>query len=156
MTDGTLVARRARLVLDNGAYSADAPFFPQLAAMMAVGPYRVPHVSVDATSPTRTRRRPGSVRAPTAPQACWALEQHMDSVAERSASIRSSCAGATSSARATRAPTRQVFDPIGAAETLERAAEMIGYGRELPDDEAIGVACGWWPSFGMPRAPTSS
>jgi CO/xanthine dehydrogenase Mo-binding subunit len=33
-------------------------------------------------------------------------------------------------------------------ETLERAVEMIGYGRELPEDEAIGVACGWWPCFG--------
>ena len=46
--------------------------------------------------------------------------------------------------------TRQVFTPIAAAETLERAVEMIGYGRELPEDEAIGVACGWWPSFAMP------
>ena len=33
-------------------------------------------------------------------------------------------------------------------ETLERAVEMIGYGQELPENEAIGVACGWWPSFG--------
>ena len=53
-------------------------------------------------------------------------------------------------------PTRQVFGPLAMTETLERAAEMIGYGRELPDDEAIGVACGWWPSFAMPRARTSS
>ena len=35
-------------------------------------------------------------------------------------------------------------------ETLERAAKMVGYGQELPDGEAIGVACGWWPSFGIP------
>ena len=33
-------------------------------------------------------------------------------------------------------------------ETLERAVELIGYDQELPDDEAIGVACGWWPCFG--------
>jgi CO/xanthine dehydrogenase Mo-binding subunit len=26
---------------------------------------------------------------------------------------------------------------------------MIGYGGELPANEAIGVACGWWPSFGV-------
>ena len=43
-------------------------------------------------------------------------------------------------------PTRQVFDEVGVRETLERAVEMIGYDRELPDDEAIGVAVGWWPS----------
>ena len=24
---------------------------------------------------------------------------------------------------------------------------MIGYGEELPQDEAIGFSCGWWPSF---------
>ena len=35
--DGTLVARRGSLVIDNGAYTADAAFFPQLAAMHAVG-----------------------------------------------------------------------------------------------------------------------
>ena len=39
-------------------------------------------------------------------------------------------------------------------ETLERAVELIGYGQELPEDEAIGVACGWWPCFGERRAPT--
>ena len=32
-------------------------------------------------------------------------------------------------------------------ETLEKAVEMIGYGQELPEDEAIGVAVGWWPCF---------
>ena len=43
-----------------------------------------------------------------------------------------------------------MFEEIGAAETLEKAVELIGYGRELPEDEAIGVAVGWWPSFGIP------
>ena len=147
--DGTLVARRARMVLDNGAYAADAPFFPQMAAMMAVGPYNVQHVFVDASLAYTNTTPSGSVRAPTAPQACWALEQHMDSIAaelgidpvelRRKNVVREGDEG----------PTRQVFDPIGAAETLERAVEMIGYGRELPEDEAIGVATGWWPSFGI-------
>ena len=35
-------------------------------------------------------------------------------------------------------------------ETLERAVELITPDGELPDDEAIGVSCGWWPSFGNP------
>ena len=81
--DGTIVARRGRMILDNGAYSADAPFFPQLAAMMAVGPYKVENVFVDASLAYTNTTPSGSVRAPTAPQACWALEQHMDSVAEQ-------------------------------------------------------------------------
>jgi CO/xanthine dehydrogenase Mo-binding subunit len=42
-----------------------------------------------------------------------------------------------------------VFEKVGIKETLERAVELIGYGQELPEDEAIGVACGWWPCFGV-------
>ena len=44
----------------------------------------------------------------------------------------------------------QVFEDVGIKEALEAATSMIGYGQDLPDDEAIGVACGWWPSFGLP------
>jgi CO/xanthine dehydrogenase Mo-binding subunit len=47
-------------------------------------------------------------------------------------------------------PTRQIFDEIGMKQTLERAVEMIGYDRELPEDEAIGVAVGWWPCMPAP------
>jgi CO/xanthine dehydrogenase Mo-binding subunit len=46
-------------------------------------------------------------------------------------------------------PTRQVFEKLGMKETLELAVELIGYERELPAGEAIGVACGWWPCFGV-------
>ncbi|HEX2587705.1 MAG TPA: xanthine dehydrogenase family protein molybdopterin-binding subunit [Gaiellales bacterium] len=147
--DGSIVARRARVILDNGAYGADAPFFPQLAAMMAVGPYKVENVFVDASLAYTNHTPSGSVRAPTAPQACWAVEQHMDAVAaklgldpvefRRKNIVRNGDEG----------PTRQVFEDIGAAETLELAAELIGYGKELPEDEAIGFAVGWWPSFGL-------
>ena len=149
MKDGTLVARRARLILDNGAYSADAPFFPQLAAMIAVGPYKVPNVFVDASLAYTNTTPSGSVRAPTAPQACWAVEQHMDSVADQLGIDPLELRRKNVVREGDEGPTRQVFDPIGAAETLEKAAEMIGYGRELPDDEAIGIACGWWPSFSI-------
>ena len=47
-------------------------------------------------------------------------------------------------------PTGQVMERIGAVETLEAAAEAVGWGRDLPADEAIGIATGWWPSFPGP------
>ncbi|HEU0194811.1 MAG TPA: xanthine dehydrogenase family protein molybdopterin-binding subunit [Gaiellales bacterium] len=148
--DGTLIARRARLVLDNGAYSADASFFSQLAAMMAVGPYRIPHVSVDASLAYTNTSPSGSVRAPSAPQACWAVEQHMDELAARLAIDPVELRRRNIVREGDEGPTRQVFKAIGAAETLEQAVQAIGYGRELPEDEAIGVACGYWPSFANP------
>ena len=147
--DGSIVSRRGRLILDNGAYGADAPFFPQLAAMMAVGPYKVENVFVDASLAYTNTTPSGSVRAPTAPQACWAVEQHMDSVAEKLGMDPVEFRRMNIVRNGDEGPTRQVFEDIGAAETLEQAVEMIGYGKELPEDEAIGVAVGWWPSFGI-------
>ena len=65
----------------------------------------------------------------------------------RSGSTRSSCAAARWSRRAPSRATGQVLERIAMKETLERAVELIGPADELPDDEAIGVACGWWPCF---------
>src|SRR5436305_839376 len=144
-----IVAGRARVILDNGAYGADAPFFPQLAAMMAVGPYKVENVFVDASLAYTNTTPSGSVRAPTAPQACWAVEQHMDAVASKLGMDPVEFRRRAIVHEGDEGPTRQVFQDIGAAETLERAVELIGYGRDLPPDEAIGVAVGWWPSFGI-------
>ncbi len=148
--DGTITARRARLLVDNGAYGEDEPWLGQLAAMLVVGPYRVPDLEVTAEVVYTNTQPSGSVRAPTGPAVCWAVEQHTDVIAEalhldpiefrRRNLVREGDEG----------PTRQVFERIGALETLESAATAVGWGRELPAGEAIGIACGWWPSFPGP------
>ncbi len=148
--DGRLVARKARLVLDKGAYCGEGGFLGQMAAMHACGPYQIDHIFVESHLNYTNNQPSGSVRAPTAPQVCWGLEQHMDEVAARSAWIPSSSAGARSSRRAPRARRGRSSTRSAIKQTLERAVEMIGYGRELPDDEAIGVAVGWWPCMPAP------
>ena len=47
-SDGRIVSRTGSVLIDNGAYTADAVFFPQLAAMHVAGPYRVPNLAVEA------------------------------------------------------------------------------------------------------------
>jgi CO/xanthine dehydrogenase Mo-binding subunit len=42
-----------------------------------------------------------------------------------------------------------VLEQITMGEVLERAVALVGYDAELPQDEAIGVAVGWWPCFSM-------
>ena len=150
MRDGRIVARKASLVLDKGAYCGEGGFLGQMAAMHACGPYRIDAIAVEARLNYTNNQPSGSVRAPTGPQVCWGLEQHMDEVAaaidmdpvelRRRALIEEGAEG----------PTRQVFDQLGVKQTLERATEMIGYGRDLPEDEAIGVAVGWWPCMPAP------
>ncbi|MGZ4152365.1 MAG: xanthine dehydrogenase family protein molybdopterin-binding subunit, partial [Actinomycetota bacterium] len=148
--DGRLVARKARLVLDKGAYCGEGGFLGQMAAMHACGPYVIDHVFVESYLNYTNHQPSGSVRAPTAPQVCWALEQHMDEVAAELGIDPVELRRRTLIEKGAEGPTRQVFDEVGIKQTLERAVEMIGYGRELPDDEAIGVAVGWWPSMPAP------
>ena len=146
--DGTLVARRARLVLDKGAYCGEGGFFAQMAAMHACGPYRIENIDVHSYLNYSNTQPSSSIRAPTAPQVCWALEQHMDELARALELDPVELRRRTLIEEGDEGPTRQVFGKLGMKETLERAVELIGYGSELPDDEAIGVACGWWPCFG--------
>jgi CO/xanthine dehydrogenase Mo-binding subunit len=148
--DGHIVARRAKLVLDKGAYSGEGGFLGQMAAMHACGPYVIDHVFVEAHLNYTNNQPSGSVRAPTAPQVCWGLEQHMDEVAAAIGMDPVELRRRTLIEEGAEGPTRQVFDKVGVRDTLEKAVEMIGYGRELPDDEAIGVAVGWWPTMAAP------
>ena len=79
--DGTLVARRGRLVLDGGAYCGEGGSSPRWRPC-ACGPYAIENVNVESTLAYTNNQPSGSIRAPTAPQVCWALEQHMDELAE--------------------------------------------------------------------------
>ena len=147
-SDGTLTARRAKILIDNGAYTADAGFFPELAGMHAIGPYRLPAVDIQAHLAYTNHQPSGSVRAPTAPQANWALESHMDELARTIGMDPLAFRHHNIVQDGDTTATGQVLDPHGAPQCLSTAAELIGYGRELPADEAIGFAIGWWPSFG--------
>jgi CO/xanthine dehydrogenase Mo-binding subunit len=146
--DGTLVARRGRLVLDKGAYCGEGGFFAQMAAMHACGPYQIENIRIESSLNYSNTQPSSSIRAPTAPQVCWALEQHMDALASALDLDPVELRRRTLIEEGAEGPTRQVFEELGMKETLEKAVELIGYGKELPDDEAVGVACGWWPCFG--------
>ena len=150
-SDGTILARRARLVIDSGAYCGEGGFFAQMAAMHAHGPYELGSVDIESSLVYSNNQPSSSIRAPTAPQVCWALEQHMDELAEalglEPVELRRRTLIETGSVTA----TGQVLERIAMKETLDRAVELIGAGDELPENEAIGVACGWWPCFADER-----
>ena len=48
--DGTLVARRGRVILDKGAFCGEGGFFAQMAAMHMCGPYVIENVRVESSS----------------------------------------------------------------------------------------------------------
>jgi CO/xanthine dehydrogenase Mo-binding subunit len=148
--DGTLLGRRARILLDCGAYASDTPTLGQVAAMMIAGPYRIPDVDIEAICVYTNRTPSGSVRAPTGPQACWAVEQHHDVVAARLGLDPVEFRRRNLVRDGDEGPTRQRHEGDGATDTLERAVAAVQADRPLAPDEAIGIASGWW--FSMPAA----
>ncbi|MGZ4767117.1 MAG: xanthine dehydrogenase family protein molybdopterin-binding subunit [Ilumatobacteraceae bacterium] len=148
--DGTITARKAWIAIDNGAYTADSGFFPQLAAMHVSGPYRIPNLYVEAHLVYTNHQPSGSVRAPTAPQSCWAIESHTDEVAAALAMDPVDFRRLNAVDTGVEGPSGQTYGEIGVQQCIEEATKLVGYGRTLPDDEAIGVAIGWWPSFAVP------
>ncbi len=148
--DGRIVARTGEVLIDCGAYIADGAFFPQVASMHIAGPYSIPNVSIEASLVYTNHQPSGSVRAPTAPQGCWAVESHTDELAEtvgldpvefrRLNAVREGATG----------PSGQVYGPIGLLDCIDAAVASASYGTDLAADEAVGVAVGWWPTFAVP------
>ena len=145
--DGTITARKVRLVIDNGAYTADAGFFSQLAAMHALGPYKIPNALAEASLAYTNHQPSGSVRAPTAPQTCWALESHTDEIAKKIGMDPVAFRKLNAVDTGAEGPSGQTYGEIGVQQCIDAATAAAGYGKPLADDEAIGVAIGWWPSF---------
>jgi len=148
--DGTITARRVRLVIDNGAYTADAGFFSQLAAMHSLGPYKIPNALAEASLAYTNHQPSGSVRAPTAPQTCWALESHTDEIAKTIGMDPVAFRKLNAVDTGAEGPSGQVYGEIGIQRCIDAATAAVGYDKPLAEDEAIGVAIGWWPSFASP------
>jgi CO/xanthine dehydrogenase Mo-binding subunit len=142
--DGTIVAHEARLILDTGAYATHGPVITEIATMMAAGPYRLPNLLVEGRTVYSNRTPAGSTRAPSGPQVCWALEQHVDAIAERLGLDKLEFRLRNIVAEGDEGPTGQRFEKIGARESLLEAARLIGWGRPLPPGEGMGLGVGWW------------
>jgi CO/xanthine dehydrogenase Mo-binding subunit len=81
--DGTLVAREAEVLMDTGAYADNGPRVAKRAISRILGPYKLDHCKVDVLALYTNTVPAGSMRSIGGPQSIWAVECHMDSIAER-------------------------------------------------------------------------
>ena len=79
--DGTLLAREAEVVMDTGAYADNGPRVAKRALSRLIGPYKLDHCRVDVLAVYTNTAPAGSMRSIGGPQTIWALESHMDSIA---------------------------------------------------------------------------
>ena len=80
--DGRLVAVRARLLGDSGAYASVGMKVLERAAGHACGPYRVAHVDVESVAAYTNNPPCGAMRGFGVPQAAFAIEGALDRLAE--------------------------------------------------------------------------
>jgi CO/xanthine dehydrogenase Mo-binding subunit len=79
---GELVALEAELISDAGAYAALSPWVLFYSLVTATGPYRVPHVHVDAVTAYTNNPIASAYRTFGSIQTCIAYEGQMDALAE--------------------------------------------------------------------------
>jgi len=81
--DGTLTARRVKIVVDNGAYTHMGPPVVGFAGSAAACHYRVPCAEVETYLVYTNKQFGGPFRGYGNPQAAFAVESQMDMIAER-------------------------------------------------------------------------
>ncbi|MBI2161370.1 MAG: xanthine dehydrogenase family protein [Candidatus Rokubacteria bacterium] len=79
--EGALTALEAELISDSGAYAALSPWVLFYSLVTATGPYRVPHVKVDATTVYTNNPVASAYRCFGSIQTCLAYEGQMDALA---------------------------------------------------------------------------
>jgi CO/xanthine dehydrogenase Mo-binding subunit len=80
--DGTLVARQALLLVDNGAYGGQGPGLVPYASIYSRGPYSFKHARADGLLVYTNKTYGGAFRGYGCPQAIWAGESQIDKISD--------------------------------------------------------------------------
>lgn len=149
-SDGTLVFQDVESNYLIGAYTDIAARVVRKASYVAAGPYRVPNVRIVARAVFSHTTPSTAFRGFGTPQENWAVESQFDAVAKKLGLDRVAI-------RMNNLPRRgEVFMPDDPpadgdwAETLQAAADAVGWGKPLPADRGRGIA------MGMKMGPTTA
>jgi CO/xanthine dehydrogenase Mo-binding subunit len=146
--DGTITGRKARMLLDTGAYSGSGPILASVATLVLGGPYKIPNLDLHAYAVYTNKMNFGPYRAPSGPQSNFALESHMDLVAERLGLDPLEFRLKNIVAEGDEAPNGQILEGVGLRECLEKAAAAIEWDKPAGPNRGKGLACGWWTTTG--------
>ena len=147
--DGTLVASQIRMIYECGAY-APTPNAVWLGAVTATGPYRIPHVKLEAFSVYTNKTMAGAFRGYGTPQVTFARESQLDRIAGElgidPVEIRlRNCLQPGDSLH-----TGQELVSVNVRDTILKASEAIGWKRKKAKNNiAFGISCGFCPCGGF-------
>jgi CO/xanthine dehydrogenase Mo-binding subunit len=125
--DGTLVAKQLDCWADTGAYADCGPGVATKMGYAGVGPYRIPHVRVDALAVYTNLPPNGAFRGYGATQSVWASERAMDVLAERLDMSPLELRRRNLLRDGDRFATGEVMHDVHFDECLQSAADAVGY-----------------------------
>jgi CO/xanthine dehydrogenase Mo-binding subunit len=142
MRDGTMVALKAEMTFDGGAYAGHkhAGYLPSAYHIAAV--YRIPHARLD-TYMAYTNNVPGGImRGPGEAQALFAMESHVDMIARQLGMDPVEFRMKNLVEEGQQVSLGQEYDEIKAKEALDAAIEASGYNDPKPPNVGRGIAIG--------------
>ena len=147
--DGRIVAKEGRLWFDTGAFAGSGPGVASVATLMLAGPYRIPNLLLEGYAVYTNKTNFGSFRAPSGPQANFAVESQMDIIADGLGIDPLELRLRNIVREGEEGPTGQVLTAVGLEECLHRVADAIGWkDRRSGPGRGKGIACGWWTTTG--------
>jgi CO/xanthine dehydrogenase Mo-binding subunit len=147
--DGRITAREGRLWFDTGAFAGSGPGVASVATLMLAGPYRIPNLLLEGYAVYTNKTNFGSFRAPSGPQANFAVESQMDVIADALGIDPLDFRLKNIVREGEEGPTGQVLSAVGLEECLLKVADAIGWRDRRPaPGRGKGLACGWWTTTG--------
>ena len=141
--DGTLTACYAKMIIDAGAF----PGGPVgVAALVSFAPYRVDHLRIEGYDVVTNKPRVQAYRAPGGTPAGFAVEAHMDEVAEKLGIDPLKFRMINAVEEGDRATDDQPYNRIGLKELLQRIAEHPSWTTPLEPGphRGRGLGLGFW------------
>jgi CO/xanthine dehydrogenase Mo-binding subunit len=130
--DGTLIARRAEILWDKGAYSSKGPDVGHRGGLTIFGPYRIPNLELLSRMVYTNKQPAGAYRGFGTTQVTWACEVHMDRIARGLKMDPLEFRLKNGYVEGDAYINGQVMRAVGLKETLEGAAREIGWNAPKP------------------------
>jgi CO/xanthine dehydrogenase Mo-binding subunit len=148
-TDGRITAKAGRIWFDTGAFAGSGPGVASVATLVLAGPYKIPNLHLEGFAVYTNKTNCGSFRAPSGPQANFAVESQMDIIADALGIDPLELRLKNIVREGDEGPTGQVLNAVGLEECLRKAAAAIAWNDRRPARwRGKGLACGWWTTTG--------
>jgi CO/xanthine dehydrogenase Mo-binding subunit len=143
--DGTIVARTGKVIYDAGGYSGFGTQAGGRCTNMLGGWYLMPNCHIDGYVVYTNKQVCGPVRGPGGPQAAFAVESHMDSIAAKLGMDPAEFRLKNMPKPGDRIVGVPKLRDVSLGETIRVAKEKIGWGKvKLEKNQGIGMATGSW------------